>query len=111
MPRLRRTRSSSENSTRKQIRESHKRFPAGRCTGQSPVKSYIQHERLSRRVTHCPKIPHGLAAKEGLGKMPDFAWHRKLSTERMGNGKRLAKLRPANRFLDQFSEHCVCVVA
>ena len=42
--------------------------------------------------------------------MPDFAWHRKLSTERMGNGKRLAKLRPANRFLDQFSENCVCVV-
>src|SRR5882672_981362 len=28
----------------------------------------------------------------------------------MGNGKRLAKLRSANRFLDQFSENCVCVV-
>src|SRR6266404_8484785 len=28
----------------------------------------------------------------------------------MGNGQRLAKLRSANRFLDQFSEKCVCVV-
>src|SRR6266550_3910319 len=51
-----------------------------------------------------------MAADKGLGKVPDFTRHRKLSRDRVGNGQRLAKLRSANRFLDQFSEKCVCVI-
>ena len=68
-----RTRSSPKKPVWKQVSESYECFPTGRCAGQSPVETRIQHQRLSRRVTHCPKIPNSMAAEEWLGKMPDFA--------------------------------------